>query len=501
MTHTLIPPTAEPTRPTPVEIKTADEIVGRLRVALLFAGWSRGADLAALLRRIPDGLLREVDTIYAIPEVDSLDAGQFTDLRAEFPALKVLLPRFGGQPGRRLKLAMCCAMRAGCDLIVTLDTDAGHAPEYLARLLAPFANEEVACVIGSRLREHAATVPLLHRLGLRLATGVQNQMLGSALSDAHSGFRAYRTSALATLPFRNNSDNFVFETELVIQHVTDKKRIEEVAVPSERSPRIWRGALYGWLSFLTVIRALANRVHLVYHPKFDLEGAKPSYRYKEAPTSLHQFVIRRHSEPGIKVADVGAGSARVSQTLHAAGAEVIAIDHHQPSSELTFGYVGADLNQDFAAKIIASLHGPADKVLALDVIEHLLRPEHGMAEIHRALRPGGTLIASTANIAFIAIRLSLALGQFNYGKRGILDVTHTRLFTIRSFCRALEGEGFRIDKVRGFGPPIEDVIGSSFVLRCLDRIAGGLARVWPSMFAYQFLVEATRLDSDRDIAY
>jgi 2-polyprenyl-3-methyl-5-hydroxy-6-metoxy-1,4-benzoquinol methylase len=395
---------------------------------------------------------------------------------------------------------MRCAIRAGCDLIVTLRTDAGHVPESVARLLAPFADEEVACVIGSRLREHADTVPFLHRLGLRLATGVQNQLLGSSLSDAHSSYRAYRASTLATLPFRNNSDDFVFETELVIQHLTDGKHIEEVAVPATRAPHTQRGLLYGWRSFRTVIRALANRVHLVYHPKFDLEGAKPSYRYKEAPTSLHQFVIRRHSQSGIKVADVGAGSASVSGSLHEAGANVTAIDHHRPDAEVPFHYIEADLDQDFAERILASQRGPADKVLALDVIEHLMRPEHGIAEIHRILRPGGTLIASTANIAFLAIRLSLALGQFNYGKRGILDVTHTRLFTIRSFCRALEGEGFHIEKIRGFGPPIEDVIGDSTLLRGLDRIAGALARIWPSMFAYQFLVEATRLDTDRDIA-
>ena len=70
MTQTLVPPPAEPACLTSVEIETAEEIARRLRVALLFAGWSESADLAALVRRIPDGLLREVDTIYAIPEVD-----------------------------------------------------------------------------------------------------------------------------------------------------------------------------------------------------------------------------------------------------------------------------------------------------------------------------------------------------------------------------------------------------------------------------------------------
>jgi hypothetical protein len=93
----------------------------------------------------------------------------------------------------------------------------------------------------------------------------------------------------------------------------------------------------------------------------------------------------------------------------------------------------------------------------------------------------------------------LLLGQFNYGKKGILDLTHQRLFTIRSFCRTLEGEGFKVEKVIGFGPPIEDMVGSSLPLRLLDRFGHFLAKIWPRLFSYQFLVEATRLDEVSDL--
>ena len=93
----------------------------------------------------------------------------------------------------------------------------------------------------------------------------------------------------------------------------------------------------------------------------------------------------------------------------------------------------------------------------------------------------------------------LLLGNFNYGKKGILDLTHKRLFTVRSFCRLLEGEGFRIDRVRGFGPPIADMVGKSWLLRCVDRVASWFAQLWKRMFAYQFVVEATRLDALDDV--
>ena len=62
-----------------------------------------------------------------------------------------------------------------------------------------------------------------------------------------------------------------------------------------------------------------------------------------------------------------------------------------------------------------------------------------------------------------------------------------------------EGEGFRIESVRGFGPPIVDMVGNSLVLRVLDRISSLCARVWPTMFCYQFVVVATRLDDVDDI--
>jgi hypothetical protein len=93
----------------------------------------------------------------------------------------------------------------------------------------------------------------------------------------------------------------------------------------------------------------------------------------------------------------------------------------------------------------------------------------------------------------------MLFGQFNYGKKGILDLTHHRLFSIRSFKRLLQGEGYRIRALQGFGPPIVDMIGRSWALRVLDRVGFRLARLWPSLFAYQILVVAERLDSVSDL--
>ena len=137
--------------------------------------------------------------------------------------------------------------------------------------------------------------------------------------------------------------------------------------------------------------------------------------------------------------------------------------------------------------------------MALDLIEHLERPEDGIRKIAAILKPGGILYASTGNIAYIVMRLSLLLGQFNYGKRGILDLTHTRLFTISSFKKLLGDGGFVIKEVRGFGPPIRDMISESWPLRAADTTSGRLARIWPSLFAFNFLIVAQKADELEDI--
>jgi hypothetical protein len=90
------------------------------------------------------------------------------------------------------------------------------------------------------------------------------------------------------------------------------------------------------------------------------------------------------------------------------------------------------------------------------------------------------------------------LGWFNYGRRGILDLTHRRLFTVTSFRKLLENAGFRVDKIIGFGPPLSDLAEGSFV-NLVDRALAWLARKWPSLFAFQILIICTRTDSPEDL--
>lgn len=475
------------------------------KVAVFVVAYRDENRILETLRRIPSSLRQAMAGIFVIDDRAGASISAARQMQQEFPGLEVYPTPFDVGYGGNLKIGLRYAQQRGFDIVALLHGNGAYAPEVLPRLLAPFADDAVQAVLGSRWLARGTAqkggMPLYKRAGIRALTAVQNRLLGARLTDWHCGYRAYRVRELRALPLQHNTDGFAFDTEIVIQLLARGSKIAEVAVPTYygREIRHFKGIGYAAQCLGSVTRFLANRLHLVYHAKFDLEKPGEGYAFKAAPTSLHQYIVAHRPAPGTRVVDLGAGSGGVGANLHELGAQVIAVDQFRPEREFPFPYFAHELDGDFAAPVETAFGGRADVVMALDVIEHLKQPEHGLGQIHALLVPGGRLLASTANVAYLPIRLSLLVGQFNYGKRGILDHTHTRLFTIRSFKRALRGQGFEIVRLRGFGPPIQDVIGNNWLLRIVDRFAGLMARVWPSLFSYQFLIEAKRLDSVKDV--
>src|SRR4029077_1475064 len=124
-----------------------------------------------------------------------------------------------------------------------------------------------------------------------------------------------------------------------------------------------------------------------------------------------------------------------------------------------------------------------DYILALDVIEHLNRPEDFLDQLRAlAARTGARVILTTANIGFIVMRLSLLLGRFEYGKRGILDLTHKRLFTFNTMRRAMRAAGFEIQSAEGVVVPFPFIFGRSTLSKIALAVNRALVRLRPTLF-------------------
>ena len=144
------------------------------------------------------------------------------------------------------------------------------------------------------------------------------------------------------------------------------------------------------------------------------------------------------------------------------------------------------LEADVDAVDFEELESPVQTILALDIIEHLRYPEAFLNRLReRYAQDGASVIITTGNVAFLIIRMSLFLGQFNYGKRGILDLDHTHLFTFSSLRRMLTHAGYEVVEEKGIPAPFPLALGDGKLARLLLAVNKFFIRLRKGMFSYQ----------------
>ena len=123
--------------------------------------------------------------------------------------------------GGNQKVGYAFAIERGFDFVVLLHGDGQYAPEELPKLLAPLRDGRADAVLGSRMMTTFGALrggmPLYKYVGNRVLTALQNRLLRANLSEFHSGYRAYSVRALRDLRFRLNSNDFHFDTEIIVQ--------------------------------------------------------------------------------------------------------------------------------------------------------------------------------------------------------------------------------------------------------------------------------------------
>ena len=190
---------------------------------------------------------------------------------------------------------------------------------------------------------------------------------------------------------------------------------------------------------------------------------------------------------GAKVLDLGAGPGGIARELVKKGCEVTVVDQAFPDQ--TSPRIRC-FQQDLDDEPTFSVRG-YEYVLLLDVIEHLKEPERFLERIRAQFDYSPpTLVLTTPNVAFAVQRVMLVLGQFNYGKAGILDRTHTRLFTFRSIRRLLTDAGFRVKEIRGIPAPFPKVLGDGLLGKAALAMNRFLIRISRTLFSYQIFVIA-----------
>ncbi len=494
------------TEKTPIDTeREARAVFAGKQVALFIVAYNAEKQITKTLQRIPEWCRPLFTEIFVIDDssddatIDqALEAGRALGL-ANFSVMKT--PRNQGYGGNQ-KIGYAYALQQGYDIVILLHGDGQYPPERLPDIVAGYQDETVGAVFGSRMMNKADALrggmPLYKWVGNQILTRIENAILGTHLSEFHSGYRSYRTEELAKVPYQLNGDGFHFDTDIIIQLDLVGTRILEVPMPTHYGDEECRvdGMKYAWNCIKSASKSRLHQAGLFFQPNYEFpdRGTRP-YRLKLAETSLHSYILRQPWKAGWRIADLGANDGELSRRIAARGLDVTAVDTALPSDILGVRPYRIDLNEDFPETIGRACYEAA---IALDVIEHLYPPERATERIYEILKPNGLLFASTANIGYIVMRITHLLGWFNYGKKGILDRTHHRLFTIRSFRRLLENSGFRVVRIRGFGPPIRDTFGDSLLSMTIDWVSAFLADAYPSLFAFNFLIVARKVPTSEE---
>ncbi len=131
------------------------------------------------------------------------------------------------------------ALSLGADIVVMLHPDYQYTPKLIAPMAGIIANEVYPCVLGSRILGGGARkggMPLYKYISNRALTFVQNVLMGQKLSEYHTGYRAFSKDVLQTVNYHANSDDFVFDNEMLAQICFAGFQIAEVTCPTKYFP-------------------------------------------------------------------------------------------------------------------------------------------------------------------------------------------------------------------------------------------------------------------------
>ncbi|MDQ3197922.1 MAG: bifunctional glycosyltransferase/class I SAM-dependent methyltransferase [Verrucomicrobiota bacterium] len=471
------------------------------RLLIFIVAYNAETTIEKVLSRIPSSLHQNGVEVLLIDDSSRdetfLNGLRYQQAHSAFKITVLRTPANQGYGGNQ-KLGYRYAIDHGFDLVALVHGDGQYAPEKLPALLTPLLEGKADAVFGSRMLDkksaRAGGMPFYKRLGNRILTRFQNRLLGTSLSEFHSGYRVYSTRALAEVPFEKNTRDFHFDTEIIIQFVLKGFHIAELPIPTFYGDEVCHvnGLKYAWDVFRATMKGRLCGWHLFYDRKFDLHPSVSLHSDKLDFPSSQSFTVES-ARPGATILLLGLGHVHVTAELERRGCRLTTIDFSQSEmageSPTTFVAPRLQLPSDLSGY---------DQIFLTDLVEHLHDPEGFMDDLRN--RTGGRcpeIVVTAANVAFFVTRTMLALGHFNYSRKGILGLGHRRLFTFRSLRALLEQAGYEVLEARGVPAPYPLATGRNRWSRLLLALNQALLRLSKGLFSYQICLRARALPHSR----
>jgi 2-polyprenyl-3-methyl-5-hydroxy-6-metoxy-1,4-benzoquinol methylase len=468
------------------------------RIGVLVVAYNAVSTLISVLKRIDEEVWKNVEEV-AVFDDASPDETHVVGIGFKavtgIDKLTILRNQKNLGYGGNQKLGYQYFASKGFDVVVLLHGDGQYAPEILADMYAPIVNGEAAAVFGSRMmKEYGGArkggMPLYKYVGNKILTLAENTALHMNLTEFHSGYRAYSLDALRKIDSSKMTDDFHFDTEIIIKLNHQGFKIKEVPIPTYYGDEICyvNGMKYAWNVWRALGRYRQTLRGVQVYPEF-AEYAQ-HYPLKRSRQSSHEIFLQWVGK-GNEVLDLGCGEGFMAEKIAERGNKVTGVDMlaAPKCAEAFEKYMVANLDGDLPTLG----DGKFDRILLQDVLEHLRNGDKVLEYCRGSLKPGGLLLVSVPNIANISVRFLLFFGQFQYTERGILDKTHVRFYTRATARKFLEENGYEITQQRMTMIPLDIALGlkpENWIVRAFSPVLGMLTALMPGLFGYQSVFAA-----------
>jgi glycosyltransferase involved in cell wall biosynthesis len=252
------------------------------RIAVLVVAYNAITTLGRTLDRIPPDMMNRIEEICIF---DDHSTDHTYDVALNYKRVKAMDKltivrnernlRYGGNQKRGYRYII----DRGYDVVVLLHGDGQYAPEVMDDLLKPLDRGEADMVMGSRMMPGAdplaGHMPLYKYAGNKILTACENAILGTSLHEFHSGYRAYSCHALAQIPFERCSNEWHFDTEIIIQFLAKPFRIVERSIPTYYGSEICRvnGMAYAYRCLEAALKYRVHHMGIRPTKVFDVHGS------------------------------------------------------------------------------------------------------------------------------------------------------------------------------------------------------------------------------------
>lgn len=236
------------------------------RLLIFIVTYNAEKTIEDVVNRIPKQLSKLYNLEILIIDDASQDktfetSRKIKDIFSKTFKIKVLCNPINQGYGGNQKIGYHYAIKNNFDFVVLLHGDGQYAPEVLIKLLKPTLNNKFNIVIGSRMVKKSLALrggmPIYKFFGNIILTQIQNFLLSTKLAEFHSGYRIYSVKSLKQIPFILNTQDFHFDTEILIQLFLIKAKIIEISVPTFYGDEICHvnGLKYAFNIILTTLTA------------------------------------------------------------------------------------------------------------------------------------------------------------------------------------------------------------------------------------------------------